>query len=55
MKEGNRGQCESHRARVKQYGGRLLSTYTGAVLMKLIDIDYQTELFEAVAYEVKPS
>ncbi len=33
--------------RVKQFGGKLLGIYTGAVLTKLIDIGYQTGLFEA--------
>ncbi len=32
---------------VKQFAGRLLDIYTGAVLTKLIDIGYQTGLFEA--------
>jgi len=32
---------------VKQFGGKLLGLYTGAVLTKLIDIGYQVGLFEA--------
>ncbi len=32
---------------VKQFAGKLLNIYTGAVLTKLIDIGYQTGLFEA--------
>ena len=31
----------------KQFGAKLLGIYTGAVLTKLIDIGYQTGLFEA--------
>ena len=33
--------------RVKQFGAKLLSIYTGGVLTNLIDIGYQTGLFEA--------
>ena len=32
---------------VKQFGAKLLSIYTGGVLTNLIDIGYQTGLFEA--------
>ena len=32
---------------VKQFAGKLLNIYTGGVLTKLIDIGYQTGLFEA--------
>ena len=32
---------------VKQFGGKMLGIYTGAILTKLIEIGYQTGLFEA--------
>ena len=32
---------------VKQFGGKILGIYTGAILTKLIEIGYQTGLFEA--------
>jgi ubiquinone/menaquinone biosynthesis C-methylase UbiE len=37
----------SDRDRAKQFGARILGIYTGGVLTKLIDIGYQTGLFEA--------
>jgi ubiquinone/menaquinone biosynthesis C-methylase UbiE len=32
---------------VKQFGGKILGIYTGAILTKLVEIGYQTGLFEA--------
>ncbi len=37
------------RERAKQFAGRMLNIYTGAVLTRLVDLGYETGLFEAAA------
>ena len=43
----NEGSAMIDRDRAKQFGARLLGIFTGSILTKLIDIGYQTGLFEA--------
>ncbi|MFQ5898933.1 MAG: class I SAM-dependent methyltransferase [Candidatus Methylomirabilia bacterium] len=42
-------QQQIDQQRVQQFAGKLLSIYTGSALTKLVDIGYQTGLFEAAA------